>query len=236
MEWQSDNTSLPYNVEIRSDQWASDVNATNGDGWKQPGFVLDGGYIYQLSTAARGGEEAVTGATIKLTGYYPSIRDSQRYKVYSADPKWTEDNGKAEFDAIVQNTLDRANAATMKQYLDVYKGRGKQTALNGTEVYPGATLGSEYGSSKCAEDSKYYLRDTDGTNSNHVTGELKGTATKVYDFYSDYKGNILMNGTVILKQGDGLDKLPREAKVIDQYTKVITNLVGAITRNQGHDE
>lgn len=152
------------------------------------------------------------------------------------DPKWTADNGKDEFNQLVNATVEKINAATLDQYLDTYSARGTQTAQNGIKVYPGATLGNTYGSSRCADDSKYYLRDTDDTNSNHVRGVLTGNNAKVYDFWSDYRGNVYMNGAVILKQGDGIEKLPESVKGIDNSTKIVTNLVGAITRNKGNDE
>lgn len=220
-------------MEVKSDQWASDVNATNGSGWKKAGFVLDGGFMYQLSTNTNGG---ASGSTITLTGYYPCIRDSQRSKVQSVDGKWTETNGRDEFNQLVNTTVEKINSAYLDQYLDTYSAKGTQTALNGIKVYPGATLGKEYGSSQCQTDSKYYLRDTDSTNSNHVRGSLTANNAKVYDFFTDYKGNVYMNGAVILKQGDGIEKLPQNVKIIDDYTKVVTNLVGAITRNKGNDE
>lgn len=232
VEWQSNNTNLFYNVNVRSDQWSSDVNATNESiGWKKAGWVLDGGFIYQLSTDERK-DNGASGSTITLTGYYPCIRSEQRAKIQGVDPKWTETNGEDEFNRLVESTVDKINAARMDQYLDAYSTRGTQTALNGRQVYPGASL--ERG--QCATDNKYYLRDTDGPNSNHVRGALTANSSSVYDFYSDYKGNIYMNGTVILKQGDGIEKLPDSVKAIDDNTKVVTNLVGAITRNQGQDE
>lgn len=79
---------------------------------------------------------------------------------------------------------------------------------------------------KASEEIKYYLQDTFGkANSSNVNAHASSLNVATYTFSSDTEGNILMNGSVILKKSEGVEKLSGTAKEIDDYTKVVTNLV-----------
>ena len=57
---------------ILSDQFSNHSSAINGDkGWNLKNTVLPGGAIYGVSTTNNNGVDL--GATMKITGYYPSI-------------------------------------------------------------------------------------------------------------------------------------------------------------------
>ena len=45
-----------------------------------------------------------------------------------------------------------------------------------------------------------------------------------------------MNGSVILKKDEGVERLSGAAKEIDDNTKVVTNLVNSLVRNKGNDK
>ena len=81
------------------------------------------------------------------------------------------------------------------------------------------------------------MQDTFGeANSNNVNAHASKLDVAVYTFSSDVTGNILMNGSVILKKDEGVERLSGAAKEIDDNTKVVTNLVNSLVRNKGNDK
>lgn len=236
-----------YNVALRSDQWATDNKATSGDkGWNKSNQVLDGGNIFQLTTADCDGKSY--GATVHITGYYPVITGSSSLPgsmpssfAYPSD--WANDNrGAADVAAVQGNIVNLLSKCYMQMYVSSGLAENRAdvnnySALGGIPVLPGQPVPN---GQIASEDEKYYLRPDANPSAPNYAGLVatpSGVNTTKYEFSADTEGNIKMNGSVILTKGQGPSELTnRMAKEIDSYTKVVTNLCGALNRNKGKDE
>ena len=94
------------------------------------------------------------------------------------------------------------------------------------------------GSSNSSTDAKYYFGpDTGpGANDSDLDVNVGSTSTQKFTFSSDVAGNIYMNGSKILSQGQDASGISGRAKMLDQRTGVVTKLVDAIERNTGEDD
>ena len=240
IQWTKRTDKNGYNMMILSDQFSNHASAISGDkGWNLRNDVLPGGAIYGVSTTNNNGVDL--GATMKITGYYPSIPQDVADETISYDSSWIQGNGEAEFNSIVTGAVNQINNNyKLAQYVDNWSNNSpikRASALSGLKVYPGSQLrGITKKNIKASEDDKYYLRDNKGkANSNEINATSGGISKATYTFKSDIHGNILMNGTVILKKDQGPEKLTGIAKTIDDNTKVVTNLCNSLIRNKGND-
>lgn len=240
IQWTKKTDENGYNMLLLSDQFSNHQAAISGDkGWNLKNDVLPGGAIYGVSTTNNNGIDL--GATMKITGYYPQVPQDVVDETISYDSRWTAGNGEAEFSSIVTGAVNQINNNyKLAQYVDNWSNNSpikRASALSGLKVYPGSQLRSLTKKNlKASEDDKYYLRDNKGhANSNEINATSGGISKATYTFKSDIHGNILMNGTVILKKDQGPERLKGVAKTIDDNTKVVTNLCNSLIRNKGND-
>ena len=242
ISWQKSYDQNGFNMYLKSDQWSLHSQAVNGDkGWNLKNQVLPGGAIHAVQTKGDGTKDL--GTTITVKGYYPVLSDSMKEKVISYDSSWSQDAGRSEMENLVQNIEDTINQNyKLQMYVDNWKNGNSlnnATALNGIAVKNGTSLQQLTGkrNTKASEDLKYYLQDTFGeANSSNVNAHASSLDVAIYTFSSDIQGNILMNGSVILKKNQGVEQLTGAAKEIDNNTKVVTNLVNSLVRNKGNDK
>lgn len=242
ISWNKQYDQNGFNMYLKSDQWSLHAQAVNGDKkWNLKNQVLPGGAIHAVQTKGDGTKDL--GATINVKGYYPFISDSMKEKVISYDARWSQDAGRSEMESLVKNIEKTINENyKLQMYVDNWQNNNSlnsATALNGIAVKNGTDIQAITGNwnSKAAEDLKYYLQETFGeANSNNVNAHASKLDVAVYTFSSDVTGNILMNGSVILKKNEGVERLSGAAKEIDDNTKVVTNLVNSLVRNKGNDK
>ena len=97
----------------------------------------------------------------------------------------------------------------------------------------------QVGHDKASTDSKYYFKSNSSEN-RKTEGDIDVISTddwsKDYTFSSNTKGQILMNGEVILEKDQDADELTNKiAKTINDHTYIVTKLCDAIERNTGND-
>lgn len=242
ISWTKSTDQNGFNMFLKSDQWSNHAEATDGDeGWDLRNQVLPGGAIHAVQTKGDGTKDL--GVTINVKGYYPFIPQSVQNETISYDASWTEGNGESEVEDLVENIEDTINQNyKLQMYVDNWKNKASlngASALSGIPVKNGTNIQAITGKSgdKASDEIKYYLQDTFGdANSSNVNAHASSLNVATYTFSSDVEGNILMNGQVILKKNEGVEKLSGTAKEIDDYTKVVTNLVNSLTRNAGNDK
>lgn len=242
ISWVKNTDQNGFNMFLKSDQWSNHAEATDGDeGWDLRNQVLPGGAIHAVSTKGDGTKDL--GVTINVKGYYPFIPQSVQNETISYDASWTEGNGQSEVEDLVENIEDTINKNyKLQMYVDTWKNKASLNgaqALSGIPVKNGTNISAITGKSgdKASDEIKYYLQDTFGeANSSNVNAHASSLNVATYTFSSDVEGNIMMNGSVILKKNEGVEKLSGTAKEIDDYTKVVTNLVNQLTRNAGNDK
>ena len=242
ISWVKNTDQNGFNMFLKSDQWSNHVEATDGDeGWDLRNQVLPGGSIHAVQTKGDGTKDL--GVTINVKGYYPFIPQSVQNETISYDASWIEGNGQSEVEDLVENIEDTINQNyKLQMYVDTWKNKASLNgaqALSGIPVKNGTNISAITGKSgdKASDEIKYYLQDTFGeANSSNVNAHASSVNVATYTFSSDTEGNILMNGSVILKKNEGVEKLSGTAKEIDDYTKVVTNLVNSLTRNAGNDK
>lgn len=242
ISWVKNTDQNGFNMFLKSDQWSNHTEATDGDEeWDLRNQVLPGGAIHAVQTKGDGTKDL--GVTINVKGYYPFIPQSVQNETISYDASWTEGNGESEVEDLVENIEDTINQNyKLQMYVDTWKNKASlngASALSGIPVKNGTNIQAITGKSgdKASDEIKYYLQDTFGeANSSNVNAHASSVNVATYTFSSDVEGNILMNGSVILKKNEGVEKLSGTAKEIDDYTKVVTNLVNSLTRNAGNDK
>ena len=242
ISWTKSTDQNGFNMFLKSDQWSNHAEATDGDeGWDLRNQVIPGGAIHAVQTKGDGTKDL--GVTINVKGYYPFIPQSVQNETISYDASWTEGNGESEVEDLVENIENTINQNyKLQMYVDTWKNKASLNgaqALSGIPVKNGTNISAITGKSgdKASDEIKYYLQDTFGeANSSNVNAHASSVNVATYTFSSDVEGNILMNGSVILKKNEGVEKLSGTAKEIDDYTKVVTNLVNSLTRNAGNDK
>lgn len=242
ISWVKNTDQNGFNMFLKSDQWSNHTEATDGDeGWDLRNQVLPGGAIHAVQTKGDGTKDL--GVTINVKGYYPFIPQSVQNETISYDASWTEGNGESEVEDLVENIENTINQNyKLQMYVDNWKNKASLNgaqALSGIPVKNGTNISAITGKNgdKASDEIKYYLQDTFGeANSSNVNAHASSVNVATYTFSSDTEGNILMNGQVILKKNEGVEKLSGTAKEIDDYTKVVTNLVNSLTRNAGNDK
>lgn len=96
------------------------------------------------------------------------------------------------------------------------------------------TKSKTFNGKSISSDSKY---NWNNFNDLYLNVEEGNTSTEKYVFSTDTEGNIRMNGTTILTKGQGIENIiNRTAKVINDKTDVVNQLVKALERNAGDDD
>ena len=229
------NTTGNSNLHLTSNQWSTHAGAVtliNKLGASM-NSMLPGGALHSLDTKNSNQEIAVITYQTILEGegltqveYSGSVPD-----------KLKEAHAVSLHTSFVQSVASTLDAIQLQQWID--SDETKDTAFGGFIVSPGSDISRlGNGSSKASTDTKYYFTTDTGSGSsdNDLDINVGSPNTVKYTFSSDVAGNIYMNGSKILSQGQDASAISGRAKMIDQRTGVVTKLVKAIERNTGADE
>lgn len=194
---------------VKSDQWSNHATAIDKYG---KNILIPGGAIIAVGTKGNSSEYPDLTTTLKLTMYTPFIPSESLEAMQSYDPAWTEGYYDSEFSNLVGNTVTNLNQMRLQLYMDSLDSKKSVnikslSALSGIPVIPGKTL-SPINKLTASTEKKYYLHDdSDGLDSNKLDISGGGVQISKYIVSADPEGNILLNGSVILKKTEGVDKL-----------------------------
>lgn len=202
------------NIQLESSQWSTHAGAkgTNIDP-EQKGYVLPGGAIIDIVTN-NGNNEIISVETCQMV-----LENCPQLSV-STDKTYAL--ARTNHSGLVADVEEQLSKLKIAQY------------VNGEKV----EAGGEFNGLTLNTDSKYYLRDS-GSEASQLNGldVLEGNTTEVeYVFSTDCNGNLLMNGSVILRKNQTVKDLTDSvAKEINNKTNVISYLLSAVERNTGND-
>lgn len=233
------NKKSSPNLTLVSSQWSTHAQAVkdvatwnSGDGTNA---VLPGGATLMLGIkkADRQQLQITTWQTIMKSGEAGRVQAEYTGSITGLEESEAITNHRL-FVESVKRGLENTN---VQQYVE--KNPSSSDAFHGIKVDPGVNISSlGTGASEASEDTKYYFRK-DGEGSDAAQGDIDvnegGTITEYYTFRSDTKGNIWMNGEVILSKTQDESSLTGMAKVIDERTYIVRKLVKAIERDTGSD-
>lgn len=144
----------------------------------------------------------------------------------SVNGDFTVDTANSRHDSTVETVVNGLNGLK----LELYGNKdAKKSPFNGENI----TKTKKFNGQNITTDSKY---NWDEFSELYLNIEKGDTTYTKYVFRVDTEGNILMNDTVILTKGQGVESLSnRTAKTINNKTGVVTQLVKALERNSGND-
>lgn len=127
-------------------------------------------------------------------------------------------------------TVDSVVDALKNLKLELYGNKdAKKEPFSGENI----TKSKAFNNKSISSDSKY---NWDNFNDLYINVEEGNTSTEKYVFSTDTEGNIRMNDTVILTKNQGVESISdRTAKIINDKTDVVNQLVKALERNTGSD-
>lgn len=128
-------------------------------------------------------------------------------------------------------TVDSVVDALKNLKLELYGNKdAKKEPFSGDNI----TKSKKFNGKSISSDSKYNWNDF---NELYINVEEGNTSKEKYVFSADAEGNIRMNGNTILTKGQGVESISdRTAKVINDKTDVVTQLVKSLERNAGNDD
>lgn len=129
-----------------------------------------------------------------------------------------------------KSTVDSVVDALKNLKLELFGNKdARKEPFSGENI----TKSKKFNGKSISSDSKYNWNDF---NELYINVEEGNTSKEKYVFSTDTEGNIKMNDEVILTKGQGIENIiNRTAKVINDKTQVVTQLVKALERNTGSD-
>lgn len=226
------SSSFP-NLAVTSQQWSVHQISTNKWGKNR---VLPGGALHSIQTANGG-----TTLTLRTWQVVADGNGTTYARLQEAGSTGLENATKAKAKQEHQKFLQTCVQVWNNGYgleLGVNKNDGASDVFTGDYII--GTRGGGGFNGMLSSEEKYYFNNTEDSVGNIQSGLFQasagGTSEQMYCISSDTQGNIYLDGSVILKKDQGVDKLSNAlAKQIDARTKVISNFVSAIERNTGED-
>ena len=185
------------------------------------------------------------GAVLSIQNKYDDDAKSKDVKVITYQCL-LEGDGKTQVDYtglvngdFTEATADSNHTATVNSVVEALKNLklelyGNKDAKK--EPFSGENISEKkkFNGKSVSSDSKYNWNDF---NDLYLNVEEGNTSKEKYVFSADAEGNIRMNGTTILTKGQGVESISdRTAKVINDKTDVVNQLVKALERNAGDDD
>lgn len=235
-------STMNDNLNISSAQWSSHRKATNGDdGWQGNNRVLPGGAIFNLDTKKQNTYASVV-------TWQPYLENEVASKVVTAGAgsyKLADTlQPHKELENSAKNALDNWRVV---QYVE--KNTKAATAFNGLKVAGGGeSLGSLGLNNKSSTDAKYYFKPAD---QGSIAGQgdldiINTTETDMhYKVKADVEGNIKVyrkrdtsdwEEIDSINKAQGISSLNSESTELEKRTKIISNLITVLTRNEGDDK
>lgn len=230
------------NLNLDSTQWSTH-NKTQEFLTRQQiadkNSVLPGGALYSLDADAEGRETWLgikCWQTVVEDSQLESLIEREGVKVRSqADADWNN------FKSTSKNVLEHYQVV---QYAapGIHKNLADFNKAKGKALVSGAGQVSKFGENTLDRSGKYYLK-VDGTGADRADIDILTEQEQVivYKVLSDVNGNIF-----VLKDGVEIGRISKtqgaaqlleipEIKELDDKTKIISNYISGIDRNQGSD-
>ena len=217
-------------LEVQSNQWSThnslmkNINSlfgTTDNAYK----VIPGGATLNIKN-----RDDAKSKDVKVITYQCLLEGEGKTQVDytgSVNGDFTEATANSNHTATVSEVVDALKNLKLELYgnKDAKKEPFSGENISETKKFNGKSISS---------DSKY---NWDDFNELYLNVEEGNTSTEKYVFSTDTEGNIRMNGEVILTKGQGIENIiNRTAKVINDKTDVVNQLVKALERNTGDDD
>lgn len=216
-------------LEVQSNQWSThtslikNINSlfgTTDNAYK----VIPGGATLNIKN-----RDDAKSKDVKVITYQCILEGDGKTQVDytgSVSGDFTEATANSNHDATVSEVVD----ALKNLKLELYGNKdAKKEPFSGENI----TKSKTFNGKSISSDSKYNWNDF---NDLYINVEEGNTSKEKYVFSTDTEGNIRMNGTTILTKGQGIENIiNRTAKVINDKTDVVTQLVKSLERNTGDD-
>ena len=230
------------NMNISSQQWSTHQKAIQGaDGWQGTNKVLPGGAIYNLDTKNQNTYASV------IT-WQPYIEDEIANKVLiEGGASYRLADTVAPHDELAKSAEKALDNWRVVQYVE--KNTKATNAFGGLKVEAGGQSLSSLGlQNKSSTEDKYYMKPAD---QGDIAGQgdldiINKTYTEIhYKVSANTEGDVKIHrkrdssGWVLIdtiKKNEGIEVLSAESKALDDRTKVVTNLLTVLTRNEGNDK
>lgn len=229
------------NLTLSSRQWSTHASATNGDDWRQKDSVLPGGAVMNLGIKK---DDRQTVVVITWQTILEGEGLEQVNNTFGAVNGMTEADAQAYHKSYVASVMDALDGLGVQQFVSTdWDGN----PFNGIAVDPQCDIsGLDAADGRASNDDKYYFRDVTNGAPSAQEGDLDvregPTSISKHTFKSDTKGNIYMDGSVILSQSQGKGSSlpgginePNSANCINNRTMIVDKLVDAIERDTGND-
>jgi hypothetical protein len=243
-----------FNLLMESNQWSSHRKTSlfiSENGIKDRRSVLPGGAIYSIQ------EQPKNTTYVGVRTWQTVIPDSELNHVANGADYYSSDNAYQRRNSLVEDINKNIEQYKLTQFIqqgiekEQKKIIGDGTALN--KIASG--ISQKVFDNQLSKDGKYYLRSkvsTNEANSNAIftVGDSNSQLVRTveYKIISDTEGNVSLYKTVnngtkerigqISKTQTAEDFIQQseEIKELDDKTKLVTNYVSAIDRNQGENE
>lgn len=216
-------------LEVQSNQWSThnglmkninDLFGTTDNAYK----VIPGGATLNIKN-----RDDTKSKDVKVITYQCLLEGDGKTQVdYTGlvNGDFTEATANSNHTATVSEVVD----ALKNLRLELYGNKNaKKSPFSGENI----TKSKTFNGKSISTDSKYNWNDF---NDLYINVEEENTSKEKYVFSADTEGNIRMNDTVILTKNQGVESISdRTAKVINDKTDVVNQLVKALERNTGDD-
>lgn len=217
-------------LEVQSNQWSThnglmkninDLFGTTDNAYK----VIPGGATLNIKN-----RDDAKSKDVKVITYQCMLEGDGKTQVdYTGlvNGDFTE----ATADANHKSTVNSVVESLKQLRLELFGNKSvRKEPFSGENI----TKSKKFNGKSISSDSKYNWNDF---NDLYINVEEGNTSTEKYVFSADAEGNIRMNGTTILTKGQGVESISdRTAKVINDKTDVVNQLVKALERNTGDDD
>ena len=218
-------------LEVQSNQWSThnglmkninDLFGTTDNAYK----VIPGGAV--LSIQNKYGDDAKS-KDVKVITYQCLLEGDGKTQVdYTGlvNGDFTEATANSNHTATVNSVVESLKNLRLELFGNK---NAKKEPFSGENI----TKSKTFNNKSISSDSKYNWNDF---NDLYINVEEGNTSTEKYVFSADAEGNIRMDDEVILTKGQGIENIiNRTAKVINDKTDVVTQLVKSLERNTGDD-
>lgn len=219
-------------LEVQSNQWSThnglmkninDLFGTTDNAYK----VIPGGAVLSIQNKY---DDDAKSKDVKVITYQCILEGDGKTQVDytgSVSGDFTE----ATADANHKSTVNSVVESLKQLRLELFGNKSaRKEPFSGENI----TKSKKFNGKSISSDSKYNWDDFNDIYINVAEGN---TSKEKYVFSADAEGNILMNGTTILTKGQGIENIiNRTAKVINDKTDVVNQLVKALERNTGSDD
>lgn len=230
------------NLNLDSTQWSTHGKTQSflsGEGIADKNSVLPGGALYSLDADAEGRE---TWLGIKC--WQTVVEDSQLDSLIEKEGVKSRSQADADWNNFKSTSKNVLEHYQIVQYAapGIHKSLADFNKAKGKALVSGAGQVNKFGGNTLDRSGKYYLKvDGSGADRSDLDILTEQEQVIVYKVLSDVMGNVF-----VLKDGMEIGRISKtqgaaqlleipEIKELDDKTKIISNYISGIDRNQGSD-